>query len=59
MYTDSEIIFVHRTFFYKRSLIVVGTAILKIVNSVKLGMIFKTAYNSRAKSHCQKLVQLF
>ena len=34
IYIDSEIIFVHRTFFYKRSLIIMGTAVLKIVNSL-------------------------
>jgi hypothetical protein len=37
----------------------VGTAVLKIVHSLKLGMIFKTARTSSAKSRCQKLVQLF
>jgi hypothetical protein len=32
IYTDPEIIFVHRTFFfYKRSLIIVGTVVLKML----------------------------
>lgn len=59
IYTDSENIFIHKTFFCKSSVVMVGTAVLKIVHSLKLGMIFKTARTSSAKSRCQKLVQLF
>jgi hypothetical protein len=35
-----------------------GSTLLKIENSLKLGMIFKAADTYNAKINCQKLVQL-